>query len=84
MERDQLDLDGLAIDRLLPAKHRETDVPFGVDQLAGAYMAIMDMNSERPGRTATRALFDAVDEGHGQNARIRCRVALRGSTSPLS
>ncbi|WP_198667759.1 LacI family DNA-binding transcriptional regulator [Glycomyces dulcitolivorans] len=43
----------------------------------------VDMNLEELGRTAARALFEAIDAEHGRGVRtVQCRVVVRGSTAP--
>ncbi len=45
----------------------------------------VDMNLEELGRAAARALFSAIDDERARGVRtMRCRVAIRGSTTPLS
>nr|WP_198587202.1 LacI family DNA-binding transcriptional regulator [Glycomyces xiaoerkulensis] len=45
----------------------------------------VDMNLEELGRTAARALFDAIDDEPARGVRtMDCRVVIRGSTAPLS
>ncbi|THV36990.1 LacI family DNA-binding transcriptional regulator [Glycomyces buryatensis] len=45
----------------------------------------VDMNLEELGRTAARAMFDAIDNEHARGVQTtQCRVVIRGSTAPVA